>query len=165
MTPTCIHHGHHKPCPMCSVVVRIAGMRLVSLTNARMHHMAKARLARGQRKRVKWTMLEGWRQPETPAARVRALGLVSLVVTITRIGPRALDSDNLAASGKHVRDGVADALGVDDGDPRITWLYAQEKGPYGVRIEIREAKPEERDGQDREQRSRRKAVKCKVQEP
>ena len=61
-------------------------------------------------------------------------------VTITRLGPRKLDSDNLATSAKGLRDGIADKLGVDDGDERITWCYAQEKSKtYGVRIEIEEA--------------------------
>lgn len=59
-------------------------------------------------------------------------------VTITRIGKRKLDSDNLAISAKHVRDGIADAYGVDDGSDLYTWNYAQEIGKdYAVRIEIR----------------------------
>jgi hypothetical protein len=64
------------------------------------------------------------------------------VVTLTRIGPRDLDSDNLAGSAKAVRDAVARWLGVDDG-PRapVEWRYAQErpaKGAkrYAVRITI-----------------------------
>lgn len=38
------------------------------------------------------------------------------------------------------RAGVADALGIDDRDPRVTWRYAQEKAKgYAVRVEIRRA--------------------------
>lgn len=51
-----------------------------------------------------------------------------LVVTITRVAPRELDDDNLVGSAKHVRDGVADALGINDRDPRVKWCYAQRKG-------------------------------------
>ena len=51
-----------------------------------------------------------------------------LTVTITRVAPRALDDDNLASSQKHVRDGIADALGIDDRDPRVSWRYAQRRG-------------------------------------
>ena len=40
----------------------------------------------------------------------------------------------LIGSLKAVRDGVADALSLDDGDPRLTWEYRQETGPFGVRI-------------------------------
>ena len=50
-----------------------------------------------------------------------------------------LDSDNLASSLKAVRDGVADAMGVDDGCSRIQWCYAQRKGKpreYAVLVEI-----------------------------
>jgi hypothetical protein len=64
---------------------------------------------------------------------------VGYVITLTRIAPRPLDSDNLARSFKAIRDGIADALGIDDGSKRLTWNYAQEKGPpkqYAVRIQI-----------------------------
>jgi hypothetical protein len=58
------------------------------------------------------------------------------VVTITRIGPRQLDSDNAVGSAKHVRDQVAACLGLDDGDKRLTWNVEQAKGPFGVKIRI-----------------------------
>ena len=60
-----------------------------------------------------------------------------LVVTLTRVSARYLDDDNLATAFKSTRDGIADALGLDDRDPRIRWEYAQEKGkpPY-MRIQI-----------------------------
>ena len=59
-----------------------------------------------------------------------------VVVTLVRVGSKALDDDNLAYAFKAIRDGVADALGVKDHDPRVSWAYAQEKGPYAVRIEV-----------------------------
>ena len=63
-------------------------------------------------------------------------------VTITRIAPRTLDSDNLVSSLKPTRDGIADWLGIDDKDtPRLRWRYGQERGApktYAVRVEIRE---------------------------
>jgi len=51
-----------------------------------------------------------------------------IVVTMIRVSPRLLDDDNLAAAFKSVRDGIADALGIDDRDPRITWKCEQAKG-------------------------------------
>lgn len=61
-------------------------------------------------------------------------------VTLTRIHRRRvkpLDDDNLRSSLKAVRDGVADAIGIDDGDKRVIWDYAQEPGSdYAVRIQI-----------------------------
>lgn len=59
------------------------------------------------------------------------------VVTITRVASRSLDDDNLASSQKAIRDGIADALGIDDGSDRVLWRYKQERGPVGVRIDIR----------------------------
>lgn len=61
---------------------------------------------------------------------------VPCIVTLTRIGKRTLDSDNLAGAFKACRDGIADKLKVDDGSPLIEWRYAQEKGDYGVRVEL-----------------------------
>jgi hypothetical protein len=62
------------------------------------------------------------------------------VIKLTRIAPsNGLDSDNLPVSMKHVRDGIADAMGIDDRDPRVTWEYSQERGApkqYAVRVEV-----------------------------
>ena len=50
---------------------------------------------------------------------------------------RPMDDDNLRSALKACRDGVADALGVDDGSPLVTWEYAQVKGKGGtLRIQI-----------------------------
>lgn len=58
-------------------------------------------------------------------------------ITLTRIGKRRLDTDNLARALKAVRDGIADALGVDDGDDRLDWQYKQAIGKvYSVQVEI-----------------------------
>ena len=50
-----------------------------------------------------------------------------------------MDSDNLAISQKGVRDGVADWLGVDDGDQGIQWVYEQRAGGpkvYAIEVEV-----------------------------
>ena len=65
--------------------------------------------------------------------------MLPCTVRLTRIAPRELDGDNLQGGFKSVRDGVADWLGIDDNDKRITWVYAQERGApkyYAARIEI-----------------------------
>lgn len=61
-----------------------------------------------------------------------AVPVLPVTVTIVRIAPRALDDDNLAYAAKAIRDGVADALGVRDNDPRVSWRYAQEKPARGA---------------------------------
>lgn len=61
------------------------------------------------------------------------------VVTITRIAPRFLDTDNLASSAKAVRDEVASCLGVSDGPHGLVrWEYSQESEGklYGCEIKI-----------------------------
>lgn len=62
-----------------------------------------------------------------------------LAVILTRIAPCKLDDDNLRASLKATRDGVADWLGIDDRDARVRWLYDQERAgvrTYGVRVHV-----------------------------
>jgi hypothetical protein len=66
-----------------------------------------------------------------------------VVVTLTRLAPRALDDDNLRGSLKALRDGVADAMGVNDNDPAVTWEYGQDRRSksYAVRVRIEEREP------------------------
>jgi len=60
-------------------------------------------------------------------------------IKLTRLAQRLLDTDNLAGSMKAVRDGIAKALGRDDG-PRsgIEWVYdqRQDKVKNGVDVEM-----------------------------
>lgn len=101
------------------IVFTIPRMRLISLANSRAHWSKKAEVARSQRiaTRVHFTKALGSREIPLPP----------LENIIVRVGPMALDDDNLAISGKHVRDSIAQCLGIDDGDPRLTWRYRQEK--------------------------------------
>lgn len=64
-------------------------------------------------------------------------GWACLVVRLVRVSPGELDDDNAVAAAKNVRDGVADALGVDDRDPRVVWLPVdQEIGRPCVKVEL-----------------------------
>jgi len=108
---------------MTSLVATLP-MRLPSTANLREHWGAKAKRASEHRSAAR--MVLG----------TRARGLVPAIVTLTRVAPRRLDDDNLATAFKNVRDGVADAIGVDDRDPRISWRYDQTAGDYAVRISI-----------------------------
>ena len=99
---------------------------------------------------------EFWRARQKRARHARGITKVSLRarrraddlklplnVLLTRIAPRLLDEvDNVSSSLKHVRDGVADWLGIDDkASSPINWHYHQEQQTktYAVRIEIFEA--------------------------
>lgn len=59
-----------------------------------------------------------------------------VMVTMTHIG-RRMDGDNLQSAWKAGRDWIAQfILGVDDGDPRVTWKYEQRAGKPGVEVRI-----------------------------
>ena len=103
----------------------------ISTLNARGHWAKRSRREAEHRALARMTL----------PAYLRAARLeLPVRVTLTRVAPRALDpGDNLPASMKGVRDGVADALGVDDRTPLVTWVYQQRRGKpreYGVEIAV-----------------------------
>lgn len=130
-------------------------VKTVSEANARGHWARRHERVRAQRSAVKlvWHAAP-WRE------RAHIELDAGLVVTITRVAPRALDEgDNVASSVKACRDELAVLLGLplvprgrsrrtldiaDDRDPRVTWRVEQRKGEPGeyaveVRIEPRAA--------------------------
>lgn len=103
-------------------------LRLVSIANKREHWAVRARRAKQHRTAA---LVIPKHPVELPA-----------VVTITRIAPRQLDSDNNVSACKAIRDGIADRFGMPDNSPLIEWRYAQEKGragQYAVRVELEAA--------------------------
>jgi hypothetical protein len=105
-------------------------IRTYSEANQREHYMAKARRAKAQR-RGAYLLL---RRLSTFC---RPPDEVQIRVCLTRLGVRKLDKDNLAGSFKHIQDGVADWLGIDDGSERVVWEYAQQTGKrYAVLVRI-----------------------------
>lgn len=107
----------------------------VSESNRRDHWSVKARRVREQRAAVAWARrrADAWWEPLSSHPDRR------WTVSLTRLAPRRLDSDNLRGALKAVRDEVAALLCIDDGDSRVTWVYAQERAREpGVRIEIEE---------------------------
>lgn len=96
-------------------------LRTISEPNARGHWSTRAKRVKAHRT----TALLALR------ARVRELTLPAVVVLTRQAPSSGLDDDNLRAALKAVRDGVADALGVDDRDPRVRWEYRQERAPRG----------------------------------
>lgn len=104
---------------------------------------AKRTLPSDRKNGVSYAYLAKAMAPHLSAQAERARQWVPCIVTITRIAPsrKGLDGgDNANDCAKHVRDGVADALAIDDGGSLVEWRYAQEKGSpktFRVRIEIR----------------------------
>ncbi len=96
-------------------------IRTVSETNQRGHWAKKAGRAKAQRNMA--ALVFRGMVAATP---------LPVTVTLVRIAPRSLDDDNLRGAFKAIRDGVADAFGVDDRDARVVWAYGQRKGGVGV---------------------------------
>lgn len=90
------------------------------------HWARKARIRKTHRDIVRMAIAARGRHP------------LPVVATITRVAPsRGLDPhDGLGAALKGVIDGIADALGVDDRDPRVRWDLRQRRGPWAVEILI-----------------------------
>ena len=130
------------------VVVTIPGLRIRNGCNLREHWSVRAKRVKRERFLVGAALWKlGRARPELSNRDPRVawryapalwnLGPTPVIVTLTRCAGRLLDDDNAIAGFKGVRDEVADWLGVDDRDPRVTWRYAQERSKgYAVRIEI-----------------------------
>jgi len=107
-------------------------MRLMSEANTHQHWRKKYERNKRQQKAVRLVWMS-----QRPTVRLPCS------VTFTRSGPRSLDDDNLAYACKSLRDEVGNLIipglapGRADGEGMgIEWLYKQEKGLYGIRIEI-----------------------------
>ena len=111
-------------------------IRLISEANTTGHWTTKAKRVKDQRGTTSLICKSKLHNKEIK---------LPLTVTITRIAPRTLDTDNLSSSAKATRDAVADSIGINDKDERVTWLYKQRKKlpnetwtikEYGVEIVI-----------------------------
>ena len=75
-------------------------------------------------------------------------------ITLKRLGNRRFDSGNLGHAFKAIQDGIADAMGINDGNQRLRWKYEQEQVPKGqeeiiVLIEFHPAKSRMNLGEER----------------
>ena len=99
--------------------------------NARIHWAPKAKLTASYRSECGWRARAQGVYP-TDADRVR------MTITFCPPDARRRDMDNLVASTKALRDGLMDALGVDDSKFIVTYAIGDiEKGGL-VRVEIQE---------------------------
>lgn len=114
---------------MIEIFIEIEGLTLVNELNVREFWRTRQARAKKQRELIYLRILVEGGIPPLPA-----------VVTFTRLyegRQRRMDHDGFIASCKHLRDGVADAYGVDDRDATgLKWAYVQEKGPALVGVMI-----------------------------
>ncbi len=94
---------------------------LPSRSNERVHWSKRSRLSRLQR--------QGAYLETRAAMPIKDPMKLPVTVTMTRVSVRRIDDDNLAGAFKSIRDGIADAFGVDDSPSGpITWRYARRGG-------------------------------------
>jgi len=115
--------------------IHIPGFLPKGNLNSREHYMARSRRVKKEHEIVGLALAAGARSVRH---RWRSVGRV----VITRCSVGKPDSDQVVANCKGVRDAVAKFLGIDDGDPSITWVVEQKKTPRAgqgtsIRIEGR----------------------------
>jgi len=96
-------------------------IRIESEANQRVHWSKRWRRFRDQR----IILRNGWNRATNHAGKLNAS---SYVVTLTRIGHKLLDDDNLAGGLKGVQGLITEILGLGKNDARIHWLRCQRKG-------------------------------------
>lgn len=105
----------------------ISGIKTTTPGNCKRHWRAEWAEARTARQLTKARLL------------AENLPAFPVVVTITRHSSGKMDKHNLPGALKHVIDGIADAYGIDDGDERWDFSFAQVKckrEQAGVEIRI-----------------------------
>ncbi len=118
-------------------VVTVPGRRVKSELNGSREHWAK--IERRKREQKDSATVALCQLGSDVAARLRSAK--RLRVTFTRVGGKAMDTDNLTSAFKYVRDAVAKWLRRDDGPKSgIEWTMPpeQESGAFAVRIQIEE---------------------------
>lgn len=117
-------------------VVRTLALTLASRANGSQGITRGGRYARAKAHREQRTGTRAVLAGAGVGAALVRWGWPCAVVRLVRVAPRQLDGDNAESAAKSVRDGVADALGVHDRDPRVVWLVDQERGQACVRVEL-----------------------------
>lgn len=110
--------------------VAFIAVKTVSEANNHAHWRGRARRARAQRRATGLVMASQFDR--------RGVAL-PCVVSLTRLSTRRLDDDNLRGALKHVRDEIAEWLGVNDASPVVQYKYDQAAcrcGGEGVRVEL-----------------------------
>jgi hypothetical protein len=130
------------------VTIVLEPLRTVTESNSGGHWRTRYRRGKKQRELVYYTLRHLLVRPTYLP--------LPLTITLTRLGRRMMDHDNLVSSMKHITDGVVDFV-LDcpgeghkhDNDPRLTWRYQQRKAGvsrYGVEIRF-EARAEPSQGE------------------
>lgn len=103
--------------------------------NARIHFRPKAALTRLAREKAGWTAkaTKGFQEAQKA---LQGDGPIPVTVTFYPPDRRHRDDDNMIGSCKAFRDGVADALGVNDRRFRASYTIAEPCKPGRVEIAL-----------------------------
>jgi hypothetical protein len=104
----------------------VVPVRTVSTLNTREHWAKRAKRAKQERTTAWSCFVHARCRIDRPCPWARD-SRGKFIVSLTRHGVRLLDDDNLRCALKSVRDGIADALGVDDRSPLVEWRYDQQR--------------------------------------
>lgn len=114
------------------VIAFRSALVVTARTNAHIHW--RKRHATDQEDRAHGRKLVEWRggkHPQGPWKRTIGEYLLAaggrIHVEFTRLSTATCDDDNLPSAFKAVRDGIAEALGIDDGSDRYAWSYGQRR--------------------------------------
>ncbi|HEY1088569.1 MAG TPA: hypothetical protein VGE37_12775 [Archangium sp.] len=115
--------------------ITLPGIRIRGTTNG----SQGVTLAGRRGRRAKQRGLHGLGRTAATMLRLKKLTTAPLVVRIVRVAPNRLDGDNLEASLKRVRDGIAKTIGIDDRSPAVEYVPDDERGAvreYALRFEV-----------------------------
>ena len=99
--------------------------------NARLHWAEKAKLVKIWRK-------VGWTETNISGVKITGTGMIDLHITFNPPDKRRRDMDNMLSSAKSLLDGVADALGVNDGRFQLHLLVGEVVKKGRIVIDIME---------------------------
>lgn len=118
------------------------GAPLPSGANLREHWVAKAKRTKAHRAFARAALQTQGRQWLAHWRTMAGNERLRVAVRFTRVATKRLDDDNLAYAFKAWRDGIAEAVGIDDGSPRWTWEYHQRRGLAAVEVWLEVVAPE-----------------------
>lgn len=115
------------------MIVRLPWPNKGLLPNARIHWAPLAKLKAAAREEAAWET-----KASVPLAERRAIaqseGRIPLTVTFYPPDRRKRDDDGMVSSFKSYRDGIADALGVDDNRFQPTYVFGDAAKPGWIEV-------------------------------
>lgn len=104
--------------------------------NARLHWAPKAKLKAAARHDAKWLTVEVMQKHWVGSASFEGEGAIAIKVVFFPPDNRRRDDDNMVGSFKAYRDGIADALGVDDRRFRPHYFFEESAKPGRIEVGI-----------------------------